>query len=168
LCDSSENIDSRRLKHAWDSADGTLSDRVPFCEAIEVGATAKPSPELYTDGVAFAERTGQLNDWRELLNLGMEPDTVGGGFFSGKADVVRNFVRRDPVYHIITFVGPNRYVNRFVAGPRTLYFLADGDADPKLVCYPFLALDWHLVFEDAICKSLAMLKDIKNRRQTKG
>ncbi|MCX6111484.1 MAG: hypothetical protein NTZ90_17955 [Proteobacteria bacterium] len=45
------------------------------------GATAKPSPELYTDGVAFAERTGQLNDWRELLNLGMEPDTVGGGFF---------------------------------------------------------------------------------------
>ena len=50
----------------------------------------------------------------------------------------------------------------------TLYFLADGDANPNLVCYPFLALDWHLVFEDTISKTFAMLKDIKNRRETKG
>ena len=133
-----------------------------------MGATAKPPPELYTDGVAFGERTGQLNDWCELLCLGLEPDTVGGGFRNKKADVLLNYVRHDPAYHIITFVGPDRYVNRFMAGPRNLHFLADGDADPNLICYPFRALDWHLVFEDTICKTFAMLKDIKNRRQTKG
>jgi len=129
-----------------------------------VGATAKPSPDLYTDGVAFGERTGQLNDWRELLCLGLEPDTVAGGFRERKADLLLNYVRRDPCYHIITFVG-DRYINEFAERPRALYFLADGDADPNLVCYPFLALDWHLVFEDTICKSFAMLKDIKNRRK---
>jgi hypothetical protein len=134
------------------------------CEDFNVGATAKPLPDLYTDGVAFAERTGELNDWNELLRLGLEPDTVAGGFFSEKADVLLKFVRRDPAYHIITFVGPDRYVNKFVGGPKTLYLLADGDADPNLVCYPFLAPDWHLVFEDTISKTLAMLKDIKDRR----
>ena len=133
-----------------------------------MGATAKPSPELYTDGIAFAERTGELNDWHELLGLGLEPDTMSGGFFSWHADILLNFVQRDPAYHIITFVGPDRYVNRFVAGHNTVYFIADGDANPDLVCYPFLAPDWHLVFEDSISKTFAMLKDIKNRRQSEG
>ena len=132
-----------------------------------MGATAKPSPELYTDGVAFAERTGELNDWHELLCLGLEPDTVAGGFCNEKADILLDYVERDPAYHIITFL-EDRYVNRFVAGPMTLYFLADGDANPNLVCYPFLALDWHLVFEDTISKTFAMLKDIKDRRDTEG
>jgi hypothetical protein len=129
-----------------------------------VGATAKPSPERYTDGVAFGERTGKLNDWRELLCLGLEPDTVGGGFFNGKKDILLNFVQRDPAYHIMTFVGPDRFMNRFVSGPRNHYFLADGDPDPNLILFPFLALDWHLVFEDTIRKTFAMLQDIKNRR----
>ena len=133
-----------------------------------MGATAKPAPEQYTDSLAFSERIGEINDWHELLCLGLEPDTVGGGFSSEKADILLNYVQRDSSYHIITFVGPDRYVNRFVEGPNNLYLLADGDADPNLVCYPFLALDWHLVFEDAICKTFTMLKDIKNRRQTKG
>ena len=129
-----------------------------------MGATAKPSPERYTDGAAFGERTGKLNDWRELLCLGLEPDTVGGGFFNGKKDILLNFVQRDPAYHMMTFVGPDRCMNRFVSGPRNHYFLADGDPDPNLVLFPFLALDWHLVFEDTICKTFAMLQDIKNRR----
>jgi len=128
-----------------------------------VGATAKPPPELYTDGVAFAERTGKIYLWQELLCLGLTPDTMGGGFFNGKKDILANFVGREPAYHMITFVGPDRYVNRFVAGPRNHYFLADGDADPNLVLFPFRALDWHLVFEETICKTFAMLKDIKNR-----
>jgi len=130
-----------------------------------MGATAKPAPELYTDGVAFAERTGRIYLWQELLCLGLTPDTVGGGFHSEKADILLNHVQHDPAYHIITFVGPDRYVNRFVAGPRSIYFLAEGDANQNLICYPFRALDWHLVFEDTVCKTFAMLKDIKNRRK---
>jgi len=137
------------------------------CEAIKVGATAKPSSKFYTDGVAFAERTGKLNFWHELLCLGLEPDTMSGGFFSWHADVLLNFIRRDSAYHIVTFAS-DRYVNRFVAGRNTVYYLADGDADPNLVCNQLLAPDWHLIFEDTICETLAMLKDIENRRQTKG
>ena len=95
----------------------------------------------------------------------MEPDTMLGGFFCDKADILLSFVRRDPAYHIMTFVS-NRYVNRFEPGRNTIYYLADGDADPNLVCDPCLALDWHLVFEDAICETFSMLKDIKNRNQT--
>ena len=132
-----------------------------------MGATAKPSPELFTDGVAFAERTGKINYWQELLSLGLEPDNMSGGFFTEKSDILLNFVRRDPAYHIITFAS-DRYVNRFDPGRNNIYYLADGDADPNLVCDPCLALDWHLVFEDSICKTFAMLKDIKNRNQTKG
>jgi len=132
-----------------------------------VGATAKPSPDFFTDGIAFTERTGKLNRWYELLCLGLEPDTMSGGFSSEKADILLNFVRRDPAYHIITFAS-DRYVNRFEPGRNNIYYVADGDADPNLVCDPFLALDWHLVFEDSICKTFAMLKDIKNRNQTKG
>ena len=131
-----------------------------------MGATAKPSPDFFTDGVAFTERTGKLNRWHELLCLGLEPDTMSGGFCSEKADILLHFVRRDPAYHIITFAS-DRYMNRFVAGRNTVYFLADGDSDPNLVCNPFLAPDWHLVLEDTIGKTLTMLKDIKNRRQTK-
>ena len=131
-----------------------------------MGATAKPSPDLYTDGVAFAEQTGRLYLWQELLHLGLEPDTVLGGFSSDKADILLDFVRRDPAYHIITFES-DRYVNRFVPGRATVYFLADGDADPNLSCDQLLAPDWHLVLEDTISKTLAMIKDIKNRRQTK-
>jgi len=131
-----------------------------------MGATSKPSPELYTDGIAFGDRTGQINDWCELLNLGLQPDTVAGGFHSKKADILVSYVRNKPAYHIITFVGPDRYINRFVEGPRNIYLLADGDADPNLVCYPFRALDWHLVFEDTICQTFAMLKDSKNGRKT--
>ena len=136
-------------------------------EDINVGATAKPSPDFYTDGVAFRERTGKLNRWHELLCLGLEPDTMSGGFSSEKADILLNFIRRDPAYHIITFAS-DRYVNRFEPGRNTIYYLADGDADPNLVCDPCLALDWHLVFEDSICKTFAMLKEIKNRNHTKG
>lgn len=127
-----------------------------------MGATAKPSSDFFTDGVAFTERTGKLNRWHELLCLGLEPDTMSGGFSSDKADILLNFVRNDPTYHIITFAS-DRYVNQFVAGRHTVYFLADGDSNPNLVCNPFLAADWHLVFEDTISKSLAILKDVKNR-----
>ena len=131
-----------------------------------MGATAKPSPELFTDGVAFAERTGKINYWQELLSLGLEPDNMSGGFFTEKSDILLNFVRRDPAYHIITFAS-DQYVNRFVAGRNTIYYLADGDADPSLACNQLLAPDWHLIFVDTISETLAMLKDIKDRRQTK-
>jgi hypothetical protein len=134
---------------------------------FEVGASAKPTPDLYTDGVAFAERTGRLYLWQELLHLGLEPDTILGGFDSEKADILLDFVRRDPAYHIITFES-DRYVNRFVPGRTTVYFLADGDADPNISCNQLLAPDWHLILEDTISKTLAMIKDCKNRRQTKG
>ncbi len=40
-----------------------------------------------------------------------------------------------------------------------IYLLADGDADPNLVYFPFLAQDWHLIFEDSIRKTLAMLNE---------
>ena len=133
-----------------------------------MGATAKPSSKLYTDGVAFSERTGELNRWPELLSFGLVPDTMSGGFSSDKADILLSFVQRDPGYHIITFVGSGKYVNRFVAGRQTIYYLADGDADPDLVYYPCLASNWHLFFEDTIRKTFAMLKDIKNRGQTEG
>jgi len=133
-----------------------------------VGATAKPVSALFTDDEAFAERTGMLTDWRELLPLGLEPDSMAGAFDRSRVQVLLDFVKADPVYHIITFVGPDRYVNRFVTGRRTLYFLADGDSGPNLVCNPTLAADWHLVAEDAISETLAVLYDIKNGRQTKG
>lgn len=131
-----------------------------------MGATARPSSDFYTDGVAFAERTGRLYLWQELLQLGLEPDTMTGGFSCEKADVLLDFVRRDPAYHIVTFTS-DRYMNKFVVGPNTVYFLADGDADPNLDCNQLFAPNWHLVLEDAICKTLAMIKDMKNRRQTK-
>lgn len=132
-----------------------------------MGATAKSSPKLYTDGVAFAERTGEINNWHELLSLGLEPDTAGGGFSSEKSDILLNYVRRNPAYHIITYVESGRYVNRFEPGKNNLYVLADGDAEPNLIYYPFLSLDWHLVFEDTVSKTLAMIKDVKNCRKTK-
>ena len=68
-----------------------------------MGASAKPSPDLYTDGVAFAERTGRLYFWQELLHLGLEPDTIWGGFAGEKADMLLDFVLRNRAYHIITF-----------------------------------------------------------------
>ena len=104
-----------------------------------MGATAKPSPDFFTDGIAFTERTGKLNRWYELLCLGLEPDTMSGGFSSEKADILLNFVRRDPAYHIITFAS-DRYVNRFEPGRNNIYYLADGDADPNLASWGFLGL----------------------------
>jgi len=89
-----------------------------------MGATAKPSPDFITDGVAFTERTGKLNRWYELLCLGLEPDTMSGGFSSEKSDILLNFIRRDPAYHTITF-GSDRYVNRFEPGRNNIYYLAD-------------------------------------------
>lgn len=133
-----------------------------------MGATVKPDSDLFVDTESFAERTGMLSDWRELLPLGLEPDSVAGSFDRCRVALLQSFVGANPGYHIITFADPNGYVNKFVPGPNTLYHLADGDSNPDLICNPFLAPDWELVVEEAIGKSLAMLKDLKNRRQTKG
>ena len=62
---------------------------------------------------------------------------MSGGFSSEKADILLNFVRRDPAYHIITFAS-DRYVNRFEPGRNNIYYLADGDADPNLASWGFL------------------------------
>lgn len=60
------------------------------------------------------------------------PTTAFGGFAPWRLEEFLRLARLHPEYHIVACVKPDLYINSFVGGAQT-YYLAEGDADPKLV-----------------------------------
>ena len=80
----------------------------------------------------------------EELELEEFPTTEFGGFAPWRLAEFLALARMHPELHIVSCIEPNLYVNAFVKGSQT-YYLAQGDADPKLIHDLYNKLDLHLL-----------------------
>ena len=80
----------------------------------------------------------------EDLELESFPTTVFGGFAPWRVEEFLNLARSHPEYHIVSCIEPGLYINSFVKGAQT-YYLAQGDADPKLIHDIYDKLDTRLL-----------------------
>jgi hypothetical protein len=93
------------------------------------------------DYIEFQRRVDTL--WEpdyEELELEEFPTTVGGGFAPWRVEEFLRLARLHPEFHIVTCIDTDLFINSFVWGALT-YYLAQGDADPKLVHDPYDRLD---------------------------
>ena len=97
-----------------------------------------------------------------LLSYSLAPGTIGIGITAPKSCLHVASTSGSGIWLTNTDItsgtsGSGGYISTG-AGSDSTYTIMQG--------FQLLAPDWHLIFEDMICKTLAMLKDIKNRGQT--
>jgi hypothetical protein len=79
----------------------------------------------------FMEKVGIIRDYYELHQIGIDSDSLLGGFYGSNSRRLKVYCSKDPAYHIVSHLRGSRWVNRYE--PRAVsYFLADGDNDPEL------------------------------------
>ena len=88
--------------------------------------------EYITNSQNFSERTGIINDYDRLIDLGLVPDNMLGMFDGSMVDELRMFCNKHPEYHIVSVLTSNYKLNRCALGGVTFY-LADGDSDKRLI-----------------------------------
>jgi len=80
----------------------------------------------------------------EDLELEEFPTTVFGGFVPSRAGEFLRLVKMHPEFHIVSCIEPDLLVNNFVRGAM-IYYLAQGDSNPKLVHDLYEKLDAHFL-----------------------
>lgn len=81
----------------------------------------------------FIIHTSMVVDYKSLAALGLEPNNLFlCCFHRDRVAELRSFCLKHPEYHIVSSLGGKMYLNRFAPGA-TLYFLAIGDSNPKVV-----------------------------------
>ena len=133
----------------------------PFTRLGNMGATAKKDHiEMLVSIDDFTARVGLINSYIELEWLGFKLNNYCASFKPANLSALLEFCRINSEYHVVTYVSPGRYVNKYVSGART-YCLANGDKNPALVLNHLIDPQRHLKEEDVISSALAMLRDIK-------
>ncbi|MBM4254147.1 MAG: hypothetical protein FJ146_19450 [Deltaproteobacteria bacterium] len=131
-----------------------------------MGARARVDKiELYVSYSDFNRRIGLINNYYDLVSLGLEGHDFSGCFMCDDLSQLIDFCREHRQYHIVTCDGPGRRVNRLIQG-KDYYMLANGDRDPALVLNYLLDPDWPLSYEDGVSSALAELDNIKNGRKS--
>ena len=110
----------------------------------------------------FERRVGLISDYEELSWLGFNIDNFCGIFHPWRLAELLDFCRLNCDYHVVTGIGPGRYINRCVPDGGS-YFLARGTKNPGLMVNYLLDPEWPLILEDGISAALAVFSDIKNR-----
>ena len=128
-----------------------------------MGAYLKAEPTtLLVKHSEFSELVGLIEDSYVLSKLGLTPNNLSGIFRNEDLSDLFDFCQSNPAYHIISYVGPGRYVNKYVKNTNS-YGLANGSKDPSIILNMTLDPEMPLILEDAICETLAILDYIKNR-----
>ena len=119
------------------------------------GATVKEnSVDLLDDFAMFAERTGLIIAPEDLSMLGLHMDDIQAAFWGSSSDMLLEFCKQHPQYHIVTITGPGRLENRYI--PRkNIYMLAAGDSHPGRVIDMCLKKDPNLHLEEMLDETLA-------------
>ena len=79
----------------------------------------------------FMERVGIIKDYYELYQIGIDSDTLLGGFYSSTSWKLKKYCLRYSGYHIVSHFKGQKWLNRYEPGA-VCYYLADGDDDPEL------------------------------------
>ena len=79
----------------------------------------------------FLRKIGVISCADRLIEMGLEPRDVSGIFWARDTESLEAVCRIQSDLHIVTNVAPCHTVNRYVEG-RYKYWLADGEADPRL------------------------------------
>ena len=115
--------------------------------------------ELIDDFDVFYERTGLLYCYKDLESLGFKMFSFAGHFMATSAPALLDFCEKNPCYHIITVTGTGYYENRYIPG-KHLYYLGDGDKNPRVVLNHFLNKNLELFAEERFAEALTMLDDV--------
>ncbi|MCX6106206.1 MAG: hypothetical protein NTY08_10295 [Proteobacteria bacterium] len=130
-----------------------------------MGARAKENRvELIVNYSAFKSRVGLITYYYDLEWLGFTGHDFSGSFNPCHLPQLEAFCGHNPDHHIVSSMGPGRFVNKLVQGSRS-YRLANKDKDPSLMLNFLLDPEWSLIVEDGISSALAEIHDIKNRRK---
>mgnify|MGYP003683463007 CR=1 FL=1 len=79
----------------------------------------------------FYLKTGIINCYKELEELGLYPLAATGIFWPGQTPDLLKFCRKNPEFHIVTYISASLMVNRYEPEDHR-YMLANKDNDPKL------------------------------------
>ena len=130
-----------------------------------MGARAKENRvELIVNYSAFKSRVGLITYYYDLEWLGFTGHDFSGAFDPCHLPQLEAFCAHNSDHHIVSSMGPGRFVNKFVLESR-FYLLANKDKDQSLVLNFLLDPEWSLIVEDGISSALAEIHDIKNRRK---
>ena len=80
----------------------------------------------------FMDRTGMLLSDADFKSLDISPCDQFGGFRRNRTPELQSFCKKNPEFHMVSWLNPNVMLNRFAPGAR-LFFLAKGCRDPQLV-----------------------------------
>jgi hypothetical protein len=92
-----------------------------------------PKEIFFDEHETFRKRVGLMDRADDFLGLQIQPPYAAGIFDWRDLPKLEAFIRQDPTYHIVSIPRSGISVNRVVPTSR-LYHLADGDADPSLMC----------------------------------
>lgn len=79
----------------------------------------------------FFSVTGSLG-LHDILQLGIMPCEANGAFLQKGIQTLQKFCKENPQYHIISVQQNKPIVNRYLENSHH-YYLANGNADPRLV-----------------------------------
>jgi hypothetical protein len=114
--------------------------------------------EITDDADMFYERTGLISRFEELLSMGFARDDYSGFFWGGQVDVLLDFCKKNPCYHVITISASGRYENSYIPGKK-LYYLADGDQTPNLILDLFLHKSSAEFAKEGLTKAFSIILD---------
>ena len=80
----------------------------------------------------FIQQTGMVLSDTPLESLEIFPCDQFGGFRRSRIAELQIFCKKNPDFHIVSWLNPNVMLNRFAPGAR-LFFLATGDRDPHFI-----------------------------------
>lgn len=113
---------------------------------------------------AFFKRVGKVWKYDELRFLDLDPHMLTGQFWCDRVQSLIDFCESNKEYHIISSVDGKVY-NKFV--PKAChYYLADGDADPKLVFELWSGLDVQDVLQVGYAVFAPIVGTIKSGNDT--
>ena len=123
-------------------------------------SAAEYKMELSHDISAFYRRTGTILNANELIWLGLKADDLTAIFGESEVNILLEFCKDNPEYHIVTIAEQGRLENRYVPGKR-VHYLAKGDKNPNLAVNPFVGPDAELYAERVMQSILSVASGMK-------
>ena len=88
---------------------------------------------IYKDYHEFIRAVGLILNYQELTFLGFDPKVHVGSFGLEDLPQLEAFCAENPEYHIVSMGGGDYNYRNYIKRDCSLFFLADGDKNPKIV-----------------------------------
>ncbi len=110
--------------------------------------------QVFRYSYPFTRLVGIIACPDDLSELGLKEFILRGIFPPQNSAELINFCKKNPEYHIVSYVNSNMKVNKYIPGA-SFYFLADGDPNPQLLYSTALSDEELEIFELRIAQLAA-------------